>query len=138
MAEKIKLLMITHNYPRFEDDFAGNFIALLARKLLQFEIQPIVLAPHDPGAKEYEIIDDVIIYRFRYAANDDDENIAYRGNMHKLVLSSISGIFQFKNFLDCFRKAAFEIIEKEKIDIIAGHWLIPAGLVMKSISKISY
>lgn len=135
MTDKIKLLMISHNYPRYSGDFAGIFIALLAKKLLQYGIQPVILAPHDKDSKEYEINDGVIIYRFRYADNDEDENIAYRGNMHKLVLGSVSGIFKFKNFLDCNRKAAFEIIEKENIEIVAGHWLIPSGIVMKSIAK---
>ncbi len=133
MSDKIRLLMITHNYPRFAGDFAGVFIALLAKRLLEFDIQPVILAPHDPGAAEYEESDGVLIYRFRYAQRDEDETIAYRGNMHKLVLGSVSGIFRFKHFLDCFRDAALEVIDKERIDIVAGHWLIPAGLVMRTI-----
>ncbi|MEA1980780.1 MAG: glycosyltransferase family 4 protein, partial [candidate division Zixibacteria bacterium] len=75
----------------------------------------------------------VKIYRFRYAEDENDQNLAYRGQMHKLVLGSISGIFKFQSFLNHFRKAAFEIIEKEKINAVAGHWLIPSGLIMKSI-----
>ena len=135
MADKLNLLMITHNYPRFKGDFAGVFISLLARKLLDYDIQPVVIAPHDKGLKEYEVIDGVKIYRFRYHVKEAFETIAYRGNMHKLVLGSVSGIFKFKRFLDCFRKSALDVIEKEKIDIIAGHWLIPAGNVMKTIAQ---
>ena len=30
-------------------------------------IQPVILAPHDRGSEEYEVVDDVIVYRFRYA-----------------------------------------------------------------------
>jgi len=126
--------MITHNYPRFEGDFAGVFLSLLAKELINYDIEPVVLAPHDKGLKEYEIVDGVKIYRFRYDANEDNETIAYKGNMHKLVLGSVSGIFKFKRFLDCFRHAAFDIIDKEQIDVIAGHWLIPAGNVMKTIA----
>ncbi len=135
MVEKINLLVLTHNYPRFKGDFAGVFIHLLCRKLVDFNIQPVILAPHDPGVKEYEEWDGVKIYRFRYADTDENENIAYRGQMHKLVLGSVSGIFQFKNFLDKFRQAAFEVIDKESIDIVSGHWLVPAGLIMKTIKK---
>ncbi len=135
MAERIRLLMLTHNYPRFRGDFAGVFIALLAKRLLEFDIQPIILAPHDPGAAEFEEIDGIRIYRFRYAAKDEEETIAYRGNMHKLVLGSVSGIFKFKQFLDRFREAAFTVIEKEQIEVVAGHWLIPSGLVMRTIMR---
>jgi len=135
MKEPVRLLMLTHNYPRFEDDYAGVFLSVLARRLPDEGIIPVVLAPHHPGTAEYEELHGVKIYRFRYAKKDDDENLAYRGNMHKLVLGSIGGVFKFKNFLDCFRKAAFDVIARENIQVVAGHWLIPAGMVMKTIAK---
>ncbi len=134
MPRPIKLLMLTHNYPRFKGDFAGVFISLLARRLCECGIEPIVLAPHDIGIPERETLDGVRVVRFRYARSDDDETIAYRGNMHQLVLRSVTGIFKFKQFLDSFRAAAFGIIESEKVDVVAGHWLIPSGIVMKSIA----
>ena len=133
MADPIRLLILTHNYPRFRGDFAGVFIALLARKLREHQIEPIVLAPHDAGLPEKEEIDGVSIYRFRYAS-DDDEVIAYRGTMHQLVLGSVSGMFRFKKFLDANRAAALNIINKERIEIIAGNWLVPSGIVMKTLA----
>jgi len=131
----IKLLKITHNYPRWEGDFAGPFVRLLAKQLLNHDIQPVVLAPHHAGAEHEEVIDGVKIYRFRYAPADQDENLAYHGDMHKLALGSVSGIFRFKRFLDKFREKAHEVIEKEDIDAIAGHWLVPSGLVIKTVNK---
>ena len=134
MSDKIKLLILTHNYPRFPGDFAGIFVALQAKRLCEHGISPVVLAPHDPGAAEYEVVDGVTIYRFRYAESDADETLAYRGTMHQLVLGSVSGIFRFKRFLDSFRATAFDIIRKEQIDVVAGNWLVPSGIVMKSIA----
>ncbi|MEA2030127.1 MAG: glycosyltransferase family 4 protein, partial [candidate division Zixibacteria bacterium] len=131
----MKLLMLTHNYPRYNGDFAGVFISLLAKNLPAHNIEPVVLAPHDSDAAELEEVDGVTIYRFRYADTDEGEDIAYRGNMHQRVLKSPSGIFRFKHFLDSFRKAALDIIEKEQIQVVAGHWLVPAGIVMKTIKK---
>ena len=131
----MKALILTHNYPRYQGDFAGVFISLLAKNLPEQGIDPIILAPHDAGAAEREEIDGVTIYRFRYADTDAKENIAYRGNMHQLVLKSPTGIFRFKHFLDSFRNSALDIIEKEHIQVVAGHWLIPTGIVMRSIKK---
>lgn len=131
----IKILMLTHNYPRYEGDYAGIFIKLLAEKLCSFGIKPVILAPYDKGCTEYEMINGVTIYRFRYADRDEDHNIAYRGNMHQLVLGSVNGIFKFKSFLNRWRKAALDVIEKEQIELVAGHWLIPAGIVMKTIYR---
>jgi len=133
MSDRIRLLVITHNYPRFEGDFAGIFLQLLNRRIVENGIDPIILAPHYPGSPEYEEGQGVKIVRFRYADKDEDENLAYHGQMHKLVLSSVGGIFAFKNFLNHFRREAEQIIEREQIEIVAGHWLVPAGLVMKPL-----
>lgn len=133
MAERIRLLILTHNFPRFRGDFAGVFIHLLAKRLAEQGIDPVVLAPHDPGVPEKEVWDGVAIYRFRYAKRDEDETLAYRGNMHQLVLGSVSGIFKFKQFLDAYRAAALRVIDAERISVVAGHWLIPSGIVMKNI-----
>jgi glycosyltransferase involved in cell wall biosynthesis len=135
MENAIRLLVITHNYPRYSGDFAGVFLSLLNRRLTEHGIEPVVLAPHDTGAALYEKVDGVKIYRFRYATDEKDEHLAYRGTMHKLVLGSVGGVFKFKRFLDCNRKAATDIIRTEKIRAVAGHWLVPAGLVMKSIAR---
>lgn len=134
MADRIKLLILTHNFPRFQGDFAGVFIALLARRLPEYGIDPVVLAPHDAGLPEYEVMEGVPVFRFRYAKSDTDENIAYRGAMHQLVLGSVSGIFKFKAFLDANRRAAFEVIRKEHIQVVAGNWLVPSGIVMKTLA----
>ncbi|HVP06581.1 MAG TPA: glycosyltransferase family 4 protein [Candidatus Acidoferrum sp.] len=131
---RVRLLILTHNFPRFTGDFAGVFISLLARRLHEFDIDPVVLAPHDPGASEFENIENITVYRFRYADHDEDETIAYRGNMHQLVLGSVTGIFKFKQFLDAYRKAAFTVIEKEKIEAVSANWLVPSGIVLKTIA----
>ena len=70
MAEPLNLLILTHNYPRYRDDYAGVFIRLLARRLSQFNIRPIVVAPHDADVPDLEEDEGIRIYRFRYA--DDD------------------------------------------------------------------
>ncbi len=133
MSKTIKLLVLTHNYPRHHGDHAGVFIGLLCRRLLNHSIQPIVLAPHDPGAPEYEENAGVKIHRFRYGA-DHEENLAYGGNMQAIVTGSLTGILRFRRFQKRFQKAATRIIEKERIDVIAGHWLMPAALVMKKLA----
>jgi len=134
MPNDTRLLMLTHNYPRHPGDHAGVFISILSRRLLNESIQPIVLAPHDPGVAAYEETGGVKVYRFRYGS-DSEENLAYRGNMQTIVTGSLGGLFRFRYFLRRFERAATEIIAKERIDVIAGHWLIPAGIVMKRLVR---
>jgi len=135
MESTIRLLVLTHNYPRYRGDYSGVFISLLTRKLVDHGIEPIVLAPHDQYVPEEEENDGVKIYRFRYNKDPENENIAYRGNMQQLVLSSTGGIFKFMHFLRRWRLAALKIIEKDKIHVVAGHWLVPTGIVMKRIVR---
>jgi glycosyltransferase involved in cell wall biosynthesis len=134
VKDTIRLLVLTHNYPRFVGDYAGVFISLLARRLADHGIEPIVLAPHDRETTDFEVVDGVKIYRFRYADKPEDENIAYRGNMQQLVFGSLSGALKFRRFLRCWRSAAFQVIKKERIRVVAGHWLVPTGMVMKTIA----
>ena len=96
--KNIRLLVLTHNYPRYKGDYAGIFIQLLCNKLVSQGITPIVLAPHDKDALEYEESAGVKVYRFHYADTVEQQNLAYRGQMHNLVLGSVSGIFKFKRF----------------------------------------
>lgn len=133
MSETIQLLVLTHNYPRHHGDHAGVFLSLLCRRLLEHSIQPIVLAPHDPGAPEYEENAGVKVHRFRYGA-DHQENLAYGGNMQAIVTSSLGGMLRFRSFVKQFQEAATRIVEKESVDVIAGHWLIPSALVMKKLA----
>ncbi len=135
MSNQLKLLVLTHNYPRRAGDHAGVFIALLMRHLVPLGIRPIVLAPHDPGAVEEEELDGVLVRRFRYADRDENEDIAYRGNMQNLVLGSVTGPLRFKRFLDRWRRAALQTIDEQAIDIVGGHWLVPSGMVMKTIAS---
>lgn len=135
MAKPVKLLLLTHNYPRRRDDYAGVFIALLARRLTALNIQPVVVAPHDAEVPEREETDGIRIYRFRYAANPGKQTLAYRGNMHEQVLGSIVGPWRLQAFLRGFERMALEVIEREHIEIIAGHWLIPTGIVMKRLGR---
>ena len=135
MRDRLRILILTHNFPRFRDDFSGVFISLLARRLAEHDITPFVLAPHDANVAEQEEIESVHVRRFRYAADAREETLAYRGNMHQQVFGSPSGLFRFRRFLRCFREAALETIKREQIDVLFGHWLVPAGMVMKSIRR---
>ncbi len=134
MPDQLRLLVLTHNYPRWYGDHAGIFVSLLCRRLIEHSIQPIVLAPHDAGAPEYEENSGVVIHRFRYGS-DEEETLAYRGNMHQIVTGSLTGLTRFRRYLRTYKHAAMRLIEDDGADVIAGHWLVPAALVMRSFKE---
>lgn len=104
------------------------FLHLLATKLTELGFEIFVVAPHDAGTAEYEEIDGIKIFRFRYA-EDTNETFAYRGNMHRQVLTNPFKIFRLIKFLKAAYKKTTEVIEKENISTVSIHWIIPNGIV---------
>jgi glycosyltransferase involved in cell wall biosynthesis len=133
-AQVIRVLFITHNYIRRQGDFAGVFLHLLARKLKEHNVDVLVVAPHDGGLKEYEIIDGVRIFRFRYGP-DEEETFAYRGDMDRQLFRNPFKIFRLYKFLQAANRKAQRIIEKEAIDVVSIHWAVPNGLIGYRLKK---
>lgn len=128
------ILLNTHVYPRHRGDHVAPFMHDFAKTCTEFA-RVVVHCPHAEGLAESEIIDNVEIRRFRYAA-DAKETLAYRGDMHKQVLGSPKRLLFFLKFLRRWRKATQKLVNEIKPDIIHAHWLIPGGYVtMKAVSK---
>ncbi|MCK4403797.1 MAG: glycosyltransferase family 4 protein [candidate division Zixibacteria bacterium] len=135
-ASGLKILILTHNYIRFPGDHAGLFVHILAKGLVRCGHKVFVLAPHQKGLKRFEMMDDVAVYRFRYAPAGK-ESLAYIGNMHELVARSWINKFLFLSFLVSFFVKALTLSLKEKIDLIWAQWWIPGGLIGYSVSLLS-
>lgn len=132
-APEMKVLFVTHNYPRNKDDFSGVFLRFLARRLAEEGIHVSVLAPHDEGTPESEKMDGINIKRFRYGA-PDQETFAYRGDMHRQILS-LPGLIKFRWFTKSFRAAALRMVEGESFDLIAAHWALPSSRAALAASR---
>ncbi len=129
----MNVLFLTHNYPRHDRDYSGVFLHLLARQLKEENINVTVLAPHDTGLPESETLDGIPVNRFRYDT-DDKETFAYRGNMHKQLLSP-GGLLRFRRFMRAMRQSAEQLTQDNNFDLIAAHWAIPSAPVGSQVSK---
>jgi len=130
----IKVLFVTHNYPRRKGDYSGVFLHLLATKLLDFGIEIHVVAPHDKNTAEYEDMDGVKVYRFKYA-DAKDETLAYRGNMHRQLVANPFKTFTLLKFLRRATAKASEVIEKENIKLVSVHWVVPNCVIATRLKK---
>lgn len=128
----MNVLFLTHNYPRHSRDYSGVFLHLLARQLRAENISVTVLAPHDAGIPESEELDGIPVRRFRYAT-DAKETFAYRGNMHRQLLSP-TGIYRFRRFLNAMKQSAVALTREKSFDLIAAHWAIPAARVAAQVA----
>ena len=74
----MKLLLATHNYPRFAGDAAGVYLQRLAAWLAGEGHSVRVVSPHAPGSREREVDPNLEVERFRYAPARL-ECVGYRG-----------------------------------------------------------
>jgi glycosyltransferase involved in cell wall biosynthesis len=125
-AERLRILTLTHNYPRFAGDPAGAFVARIAEGAAARGHEVEVIAPHAPGTAQEERGSGVRIRRFRYGP-DALERVAYTGSLHGGTLRSPLAALAFPGFLLAFRLAVRRAIGEFSPDVVHAHWWIPGG-----------
>ena len=128
----MRILILTHNYPRFAGDPAGAFVARLAEAAQARGDEVRVLAPHAPGLPLLRIENGVRVRRFRYAP-ERYERVAYRGDLHRQSPLSPLVALGVPMFLAGFARAAREEAHALHPDVVHAHWWIPAGRIAKAL-----
>jgi len=132
----MKVLFLTHAFPRYEGDVAGNFLLRLASALGKQGVDVRVVAPAQPGVGSSARFNGTGVDRFRYAPKRF-ETLAYAGNMAEQVRDSWSAKFTLLGFLGAEFRAAVRARREHRPDIIHAHWWFPSGLVGTWLSKLS-
>lgn len=124
----MRVLVLTHNYPRFAGDPAGAFVARLARATRRAGHETTVVTPHVPGTRASEVDEDVSITRFRYAP-ERLERVGYSGALHRDALTKPLVSIALPGFFWSFRRAARRAVRDFRPDVVHAHWWIPSGVV---------
>jgi glycosyltransferase involved in cell wall biosynthesis len=124
----LKILFLTHSFPRFAGDAPGSFLLRLARALAAENVVVHVIAPSAPGLPGSEEIEGIQVQRFRYAPSGH-ETLAYTGNMAHDVASSWSARLALIGYLGADLAKAVAARKRQKPDVIHAHWWFPSGLV---------
>ena len=125
-ADRLRILTLTHNYPRFSGDPAGAFVARIAEGAAARGHEVEVIAPHAPGIAEDDHTAGLRIRRFRYGP-DALERVAYTGNLHGRTLLSPLAALAFPGFLVAFGLAVRSAIRRFSPDVVHAHWWMPGG-----------
>jgi glycosyltransferase involved in cell wall biosynthesis len=132
----LRVLFLTHAFPRYAGDAAGSFILRLARALRQIGIDVSVLAPHARDLPARDSIDGIDVIRFRYAPTGL-ETLAYTGTMAEQVRDSWAARVSLGSMLG----ASFWRVLREQQRIaprlLHAHWWFPAGVVAAATSRLS-
>lgn len=123
----MRVVFLTHNYPRWAGDVSGAFLATLAGGLARRGIDVRVIAPSDEGRGGEEQLEGIPVRRVRYASARA-ETLAYRGTM-QAALRAPSGIRALAGLWRALRRAAGEEAEAGA-DLFHAHWWVPAGMAV--------
>ena len=123
----MRVVFLTHNYPRHAHDVAGAFLATLARALTARGTSIVVVAPSDEGRGGEADDGGVRVRRVRYASAAA-ETIAYRGAM-MAALTTVEGVRALAGLWRALRRAAGEEL-RAGADLVHAHWWVPAGLAV--------
>lgn len=128
----MRILVLTHNYPRFPGDAAGAFVERLARACAADGHEVMVLAPHAPGAPRRAVDGGLVVRRFRYAP-DALERVAYRGDLHATPAASLRALVGVPFFLAAFHLAAGRAARRFAPDVVHAHWWLPGGWIASKL-----
>lgn len=121
----MRIVFLTHNFPRWPGDVSGVFLATLAQALVTLGHQVRVLAPSDGGQVGSPEFEGIPVQRVRYASAAH-ETLAYRGNMQESIRSP-AGWKGLVGLWRNLRRASQAEIERGA-DVVHAHWWVPGGL----------
>jgi len=131
----VKVLFLTHAFPRFLGDPAGSFILRLAVALTGEGVTTTVVAPHAPGLPERDALEGVAVRRFRYAP-ERYETLAYTGTMADQVRSSWAERVALMGLLAGAAYATDRRWKELHPQVLHAHWWFPNGLTAAVISAV--
>ncbi|HKP27977.1 MAG TPA: glycosyltransferase family 4 protein [Gemmatimonadales bacterium] len=122
----MRVVFLTHNYPRHAGDIAGAFLHPLATALRARGVDVRVVAPSDQGKGGEDEVDGVPVVRARYAA-PERERYAYTGAMSEAIRSP-EGLAALWTLHRALRHEARRVAAGSSEVVVHAHWWLPAGL----------
>ena len=124
----MRVLFLTHSFPRQAGDAAGSFVLRLATALGDLGVAVRVLTPAAHGARAREQFGHVEVERFRYAPRRL-ETLAYVGNMATQVRESWGARVALAGMLGAELGATLRAARTFRPDLLHAHWWFPNALV---------
>ena len=121
------ILVLTSTYPRWEGDIEPAFVHFLNRQLAD-KYRVIVLAPHYPGARSREVMDGIVVHRFRYFF-PAGEHLAYHGGIITNLKNNRLKLLLVPFFLLAQAYGILRLARKYRVRLIHAHWAIPQCLL---------
>lgn len=132
----MRVLFLTHNFPRSLGDPPGSFLLRLAQALRAEDVTVHVVAPAAPGLPQSDEIGGITVERFRYAPHRY-ETLAYTGTMAEDVARSWRARLALLGFLGADIVRAVRTRRTWRPDVVHAHWWFPSGVVGMWVSGLA-
>lgn len=131
----MNICVLTHSFPRFQDDPTAPFMAGVCEGLSQVGNKVFVLTPESPLFKTSRNNIHYKLIRFKYAYPSSFHLLGYSQTLindtkirsRVYFLSPFFFLFGFLSLL--------QLVRKEKIDIVSAHWILPNGFIAALVKK---
>lgn len=124
----MRVLFLTHSFPRYPGDVAGSFVLRLATALGNEGVAVRVVAPSARDVSSRDEMGVVGVERFRYAPRAL-ETLAYTGNMAAQVRQSWGARAALAGLLGAELVATLRAVRAFRPDVLHAHWWFPNGVV---------
>lgn len=125
----MRILMVTHNFPRGEGDIPGAFLWRLAEGLVARGHSVLAIAPSDRGEVGADRLGGVEVRRIRYAP-PSRETLAYTGTM-PLSAANPVGAVVFWRMVRALSRAVAAECQQGNVHVVHAHWWVPGGLAAR-------
>lgn len=122
----MRVVWVTHAYPRWDGDVAGAFLERLATALVERGHALTVVAPSDRGQGGVEQRRGVEVHRVRYAPAGR-ETLAYRGTMVEAA-GAPGGAAAALALVGALALGVRRAARAPRADLVHAHWWVPAGV----------
>lgn len=129
----IKVYSLATTYPESIDSKKPKFVHVINKELVKLGLQVKTITPHSKDSMTTEILDSVIVRRFKYLPQNYEFN--YSSIPDEISKSKIGNLKLILMVFAFFMFSFYECI-KEKPDVFHAHWSFPGGVIAFIMSKI--
>lgn len=125
----MRVLVLTHVFPRAAEDPSAPFLLTWAGALRAAGVDIGVVAPHDAGLPGRQVVGGVPVRLARYAP-DRFERLAYRGEMHQIARTPVGPPLVaslIASLAACLRAQ----VRLGAPDVVAVHWWLPGAIAAR-------
>jgi L-malate glycosyltransferase len=131
------VFVMSSNYPRFSGDICGWFIHEISRQVSLKGFTVTTLSPHGDQLKTRDLMDGIVIRRFRYFLPPRFEKLAYGSGLLYNIRNHPFAILTIPLFILAEFFWACRILYTNRPGILHTHWLVPQGLAGALLSRIT-